>query len=88
MRSLWPLARWRRSAICRPSGGRPSDKFMRIFPDSPYDVLNVGTIAGGIASNIIAEECSFTITYRSLPDAESLEIYREGRAPARRARSL
>jgi acetylornithine deacetylase len=56
---------------------RPSDKFMRIFPDAPYDVLNVGTIAGGIAANIIAEQCRFTITYRSLPDAEPLEIYRE-----------
>jgi acetylornithine deacetylase len=55
----------------------PSDKFMRIFPDAPYDVLNVGTIAGGIAPNIIAEQCRFTITYRSLPDAEPLEIYRE-----------
>ena len=55
----------------------PSDKFMRIFPDSPYDVLNVGTIAGGVAANIIAEQCRFAITYRSLPDAEPLEIYRE-----------
>ena len=55
----------------------PSDKFMRIFPDAPYDVLNVGTIAGGIAPNIIAEQCRFTVTYRSLPDAEPLEIYRE-----------
>jgi acetylornithine deacetylase len=55
----------------------PSDKFIHIFPDSPYDVLNVGTIAGGIAPNIIAEQCRFAVTYRSLPDAEPLEIYRE-----------
>jgi acetylornithine deacetylase len=55
----------------------PSDKFMHIFPDSPYDVLNVGTIAGGIAANIIAEQCRFTITYRSLPDADPLALYRE-----------
>jgi acetylornithine deacetylase len=55
----------------------PSNKFMRIFPDSPHDVLNVGTIAGGIAPNIIAEQCRFVITYRSLPDADPLEIYRE-----------
>ncbi|HVB79790.1 MAG TPA: M20 family metallopeptidase [Candidatus Binataceae bacterium] len=57
----------------------PSDKFMRIFPDSPHDVLNVGTIAGGIAANIIAEQCRLVITYRSLPDTEPLEIYREVR---------
>ncbi len=55
----------------------PNERFLRIFPDSPYDVLNVGTIAGGIAPNIIAEECRLAITYRSLPDAEPLEIYRE-----------
>lgn len=55
----------------------PNERFLRTFPDSPYDVLNVGTIAGGIAPNIIAEECRFAITYRSLPDAEPLEIYRE-----------
>jgi acetylornithine deacetylase len=55
----------------------PNERFLRTFPDSPYDVLNVGTIAGGIAPNIIAEECRLAITYRSLPDAEPLEIYRE-----------
>jgi acetylornithine deacetylase len=55
----------------------PSDKFIDIFADAPHDVLNVGTIAGGIAPNIIAEQCRFAITYRSLPDADPLEIYRE-----------
>jgi acetylornithine deacetylase len=55
----------------------PSEKFMRIFPASPYEVLNVGTIAGGLASNIIAEECRFTINYRALPDADPLELYNE-----------
>jgi acetylornithine deacetylase len=55
----------------------PSAKFSSIFPASPHDVLNVGTIAGGIAANIIAEQCRFTVTYRSLPDADQMEIYRE-----------
>jgi acetylornithine deacetylase len=63
----------------------PSEKFMHIFPDSPYEVLNVGTIAGGLASNIIAEECRFTINYRALPDADPLELYNE---IARRMASL
>lgn len=55
----------------------PNAKFSAIFPASPHDVLNVGTIAGGIAANIIAEQCRFTITYRSLPDADQMELYRE-----------
>ena len=55
----------------------PSASFASIFPDSPYDVLNFGTIKGGIALNIIAEECRIGITYRSLPDVEPLEIYHE-----------
>jgi acetylornithine deacetylase len=66
----------------------PSTKFMLVFPDSPYDVLNVGTITGGIASNIIAEQCRFAIAYRSLPDADPLAIHREigGRLAALDAR--
>jgi acetylornithine deacetylase len=55
----------------------PNDRFVQIFPDAPHDVLNIGTIAGGIAPNIIAEQCRFAITYRALPDADPLELYRE-----------
>jgi acetylornithine deacetylase len=55
----------------------PNDRFIRTFPDAPHDVLNVGTIAGGIAPNIIAEQCRFAITYRALPDADPLELYGE-----------
>jgi acetylornithine deacetylase len=47
------------------------------FPESPYDVLNFGTIKGGIALNMIAEECSLKISYRSLPDTDPLALYRE-----------
>jgi acetylornithine deacetylase len=56
---------------------RPSSKFAGIFPESPHDVINVGTIAGGLAPNIIAEQCRFVVTCRSLPDADPLEIYHE-----------
>ena len=51
--------------------------FEAIFPDSPYDVLNFGTIQGGLALNMIAEECRLRISYRSLPDADPLEVHRE-----------
>ena len=36
----------------------PRAAFRAIFPDAPYDVLNFGTIAGGMALNMIAEECT------------------------------
>jgi acetylornithine deacetylase len=55
----------------------PSEEFSAIFPDAPYDVLNFGTIAGGVALNMIAEQCVVRISYRSLPDADPLELYRE-----------
>src|SRR5216683_536147 len=52
-------------------------EFAAIFPDAPSDVLNFGTVKGGLASNIIAEECKLRISYRTLPDADPLEIHRE-----------
>jgi acetylornithine deacetylase len=51
--------------------------FKAIFPDAPHDVLNFGTIAGGIAANMIAEECVLRLSYRTLPDADPLDLYRE-----------
>jgi acetylornithine deacetylase len=54
-----------------------SAAFSDAFPESPYDVLNFGTIGGGIALNMIAEECRLKISYRSLPDADPMALYRE-----------
>jgi acetylornithine deacetylase len=51
--------------------------FAEAFPESPYDVLNLGTISGGIALNMIAEECRLRISYRSLPDVDPRELHRE-----------
>ncbi len=55
----------------------PSAAFASVFPDSPTSVLNFGTINGGLAVNVIAEECKLAISYRSLPDEDPLAIYRE-----------
>ena len=52
-------------------------EYRAIFPDAPSDVLNCGTVHGGLAGNIIAEECVLRVSYRSLPDADPLEIHRE-----------
>jgi len=54
-----------------------NQQFAEMFPAAPYDVMNFGTITGGIATNVIAEQCAMRMTYRSLPDADPLELYRE-----------
>jgi len=55
---------------------RPA-QYAAIFPDAPCDVLNFGTVQGGIALNMIAEECRLRVSYRTLPDADPLDVYRE-----------
>jgi acetylornithine deacetylase len=54
-----------------------SAAFAEAFPESPYDVLNFGTISGGIALNMTAEECRLKVSYRSLPDVDPTELHRE-----------
>ena len=55
---------------------RPAE-YAEIFPDAPHDVLNFGTVHGGIALNMIAEECTLRVSYRTLPDADPLGVYNE-----------
>ncbi len=55
---------------------RPA-KYVEIFPDAPHDVLNFGIVQGGIALNMITEECKLRVSYRALPDADPLDIFRE-----------
>jgi acetylornithine deacetylase len=59
---------------------RPRADFAAVFPEAPYTTLNFGTIEGGTASNMIAERCHFTVSYRPLPDEDPLAVYREARA--------
>jgi acetylornithine deacetylase len=56
---------------------RPRPEFAAIFPDAPYTTLNFGTVQGGTAANVIAERCSFTVSYRPLPDEDPLAVQRE-----------
>lgn len=55
-------------------------------PDTGYDVphttLNVGTIAGGVASNIVAEGCEFRFDIRHLPSTPPRLIVEELQAAA------
>ncbi|MGO9603020.1 MAG: acetylornithine deacetylase [Candidatus Binataceae bacterium] len=55
----------------------PRVEYTAIFPDAPYDVLNFGTIHGGMAVNMIAEECLLKASYRTMPDVDPMALYRE-----------
>ncbi len=55
----------------------PSAAFRETFPDAPHTTINLGTITGGAAANMIAEECIVRVSTRALPDADPLEPYRE-----------
>ncbi len=47
------------------------------YPESPYTTLNFGTIRGGTASNMIAERCRFSVSYRPLPGEDPAAVHRE-----------
>jgi acetylornithine deacetylase len=50
--------------------------------DVPHTTLNVGSISGGIASNIVAESCEFRFDIRHLPWTQPLSIVSELQAAA------
>ncbi len=56
---------------------RPRPEFAGLFPDAPYTTLNFGTVQGGTATNVIAEQCTFTLSYRPLPDEDPSWVQRE-----------
>src|SRR6185369_12089595 len=47
------------------------------FPECPYVPLNLGRIQGGTASNMIADRCTLTLSYRPLPDADPTAVHAE-----------
>ena len=56
---------------------RPRPEFAGLFPEAPYTTLNFGTVHGGTATNVIAEQCTFTLSYRPLPDEDPHFVQRE-----------
>jgi len=52
-------------------------EFAEVFPESPYDVMNFGTISGGLATNVIAEQCVLRASYRTLPKTDPLALFEE-----------
>jgi acetylornithine deacetylase len=55
----------------------PRAEYEAIFPDAPYDVINLGVISGGMALNMIAEECVLRISYRTMPDVDPVALYED-----------
>jgi acetylornithine deacetylase len=58
---------------------RPSAHFAALFPEAPYTTFNLGTIQGGSASNMIADACTLTVSYRPLPDEDPLALWSDAR---------
>ncbi|HVH05022.1 MAG TPA: acetylornithine deacetylase [Myxococcota bacterium] len=54
---------------------RPDERWRATFPDAPYTTFNFGTIAGGTASNVIAETCRLRVSYRPLPGGDPLAAH-------------
>ena len=46
-----------------------------LYLEAPYTTVNFGTIAGGSAPNMIADDCTFSVSYRPLPDLDPLAVY-------------
>ena len=47
------------------------------FPECPYTPLNFGVVRGGSASNMIADRCTLTVSYRPLPGSDPRAVHRE-----------
>jgi acetylornithine deacetylase len=55
------------------------------FPQTPYATLNIGTIRGGVAVNVIPDRCELEVGIRLLPGMKSEEIVEELRDMVGRA---
>jgi acetylornithine deacetylase len=51
--------------------GDPANGF-----EPPYTTFNIGTIAGGVALNVVAPHCDFTWSFRPLPGEDAAAIRR------------
>lgn len=53
----------------------PAPAIATEFPECPYVALNVATVHGGSAGNMIPDRCLLEVSYRPLPDADPLAVY-------------
>ncbi|HUF17130.1 MAG TPA: acetylornithine deacetylase [Thermoanaerobaculia bacterium] len=61
------------AAIRRELEGERSE-FSDFFPEVPFVSLNVGTIRGGAAINVVPDRCEFEVGIRLLPGMQSADI--------------
>jgi acetylornithine deacetylase len=47
-----------------------------LFPDVPYVPLNIGTIRGGTAPNVVPDRCELVLTFRPLPGDDGIGLRR------------
>ncbi len=53
----------------------PAPPIAAEFPECPYVALNLATIHGGTAANVIPDRCVLEVSYRPLPGMDALEVY-------------
>ncbi len=51
--------------------------FKKLFPDYPFNYLSLSQIKGGIADNIIPDECRMVFSYRPFPGSPLMGLYEE-----------
>ena len=59
-----PSSPWR---SCAASHGSRASALRRLFPAVPFVALNVGTVAGGSAANVIPDRCEVSLGVRCFP---------------------
>jgi acetylornithine deacetylase len=47
------------------------------YPECPYTPMNLGTVHGGTADNMIPDRCVLTVSYRPLPEDDPRAVHRE-----------
>ncbi len=50
------------------------------FPDAPFSTLNVGTVRGGVAINVVPDRCELRVGVRLLPGMDPDAVARRIRA--------
>lgn len=57
-----------------------SQLIRKLFPDYPYNHISLVQINGGLAYNMIPEECRLSFSYRALPGEDLLRLFKEIKA--------
>ncbi len=62
-------------ALQRELRAAPREDLRPLFPEAPFATLNLGTVSGGTALNMIAERCVLDVSYRPLPDEDPADLH-------------